>query len=540
MASSKSNQQPLLTPTSVALSLSPPRVPPHGSILRKLYTNPKAAHRHFYFSHHSGDLHHGNSEGQHDDDYQSHSLASRLLQILPHGIHIPHPHLPNSLSIPDTLTRFLGAILPLETQHSFRDGGGFKRVADSMVKLTCPLVAIGHAKEACEFLELTFAPAATASDQEEGAIASNTNTGSISDDRSAASNDINNEKSTDELGGKERRRGKWTRNRIPYGDHAMQYIDLFLPSRNNKHNKANNKNKNQDNRIPVRGTVFFVHGGAWGSGQPWMYRLVAPVFLKLNFAVVIVGYRTYPEAQTMDDQCGDVKLAWDKCEGILNELTVPISNVTEDGKDERWVGNVVMGHSSGAHVAMLMLVYMIRDHMKDFSAFGTSPHLVENNKYPWIPHYIVGLSGPYDISYHFDYEAGRGVEQISPMKPICGHSRDNFHEASPAKHLLTLFGEQNEKAIATSPTIQHLTPPILLVHGVEDSTVPFTATSDAARMLRSCGIKQCDEIYLEKTGHQDVIMHFMLGGRAKDLVMEWLTNCSKQQEMSQLSLQSRL
>lgn len=46
-----------------------------------------------------------------------------------------------------------------------------------------------------------------------------------------------------------------------------------------------------DRRVTVRGTVFFVHGGAWGSGMPWMYRLVAPTFLRLNFAVVIVGYR---------------------------------------------------------------------------------------------------------------------------------------------------------------------------------------------------------------------------------------------------------
>ena len=35
----------------------------------------------------------------------------------------------------------------------------------------------------------------------------------------------------------------------------------------------------------------------------------------------------------------------------------------------------------------------------------------------------------------YDYEAGRGVDQISPMKPICGHSRVNFDNASPLTRL---------------------------------------------------------------------------------------------------------
>lgn len=271
-----------------------------------------------------------------------------------------------------------------------------------------------------------------------------------------------------------------------------------------------------------------------------MYRLVAPVFLKLNFAVVVVGYRTYPEAQTIDDQCEDVRSAWDKCEHVLNDLVVPAkrrdSSVGDDGTG--WVGNMICGHSSGAHVALLMLVNMIGEKMKntDHTTMPMTHHI--GQKYPWVPDYFVGLSGPYDISNHFDFEGGRGVEQISPMKPICGHSRENFDRASPVKRLLSLFGKQREGAAATSPTIQQLTPPILLVHGIEDSTVPFTATSDAGRLLRSCGLKQCDEIYLEETNHQDVIMHFMLGGPAKDSVLNWLLQCSQQKKTTQF--QSRL
>lgn len=435
-------------------------------------------------------------------------------------------------------------MLPLNYQHAFRDEGHFKSVADGMVKLSCPaLVGLGGRwREARDFVELSYL---------------------------AKEIDIDNDDGNSRTRGRSKRNGSpnsssrgWRRKRIPYrGDdgqhHPMQYVDLFLPSA--RGGGLNNNNSQKDGRIPIRGTIFFVHGGAWGSGQPWMYRLVAPSFLKRNFAVVIVGYRTYPEAQTIDEQCGDVKLAWNKCEEVLNNLVVPITH--DECVDERdeveengWVGNVIMGHSSGAHVALLMLVDMIGGWMsKNDEAEATmitnSSSGSSNSKYPWTPHYFVGLSGPYDISYHFDYEAGRGVEQISPMKPACGHTRDNFHKASPVKRLLSLFGkqriEEKEAMSDRATSIQQLTPPILLVHGIEDSTVPFTATSDAARTLRSCGLKVCDEVYLEETGHQDVIMHFMLGGVARDVVMDWLLlqqQCrrNRQQQRWEVELQSRL
>eukprot|EP00549_Striatella_unipunctata_P010133 CAMPEP_0118714992 /NCGR_PEP_ID=MMETSP0800-20121206/26578_1 /TAXON_ID=210618 ORGANISM="Striatella unipunctata, Strain CCMP2910" /NCGR_SAMPLE_ID=MMETSP0800 /ASSEMBLY_ACC=CAM_ASM_000638 /LENGTH=75 /DNA_ID=CAMNT_0006621013 /DNA_START=1 /DNA_END=225 /DNA_ORIENTATION=- len=51
------------------------------------------------------------------------------------------------------------------------------------------------------------------------------------------------------------------------------------------------------------------HGGAWGSGLPWMYRLLATVFLQYGYAVAIVGYRTYPDSKTIRDQVDDLEAA---------------------------------------------------------------------------------------------------------------------------------------------------------------------------------------------------------------------------------------
>ena len=46
-------------------------------------------------------------------------------------------------------------------------------------------------------------------------------------------------------------------------------------------------------------------------------------------------------------------------------------------------------------------------------------------------------------------------------------------------------------------------------------------------MLRSCGLTRCDEIYLDGTGHQDVVMHFTFGSLARDLVLDWMLRCRR-------------
>lgn len=470
--------QPLLTAESVALSLAPPRSPPASEAAA------------------------GNSS---DDNissyYESHNLKSRIVQLIHDGNrvlhHSIHPHIPTSLSLPDQLIRFIGRMLPLEWQHRNRDNGTFRVVADGLVKLTCPMIGLSNLRLTHKFIELSSA---------------------------------------------NRRR------RIKYGQHhRMQYIDLFLPQRNDmeQQNKTQFKNNHSSSngKVPVRGTLFFVHGGAWGSGHPWMYRLVAPTFLERNFAVAIVGYRTYPDAPNIDDQVNDIRLAYDELDTVLNECAVPVAeehNTTDREGDSNngWVGNIMMGHSSGAHIALLLLVDMISERMR--SSPSSQASTVVKIRYPWsLPDYFVGLSGPYDISYHFDFEAGRGVEQISPMKPICGHSRSNFDKASPAKRLLSRLASFRENG-----GLQQV--PMLLVHGIEDATVPFTATSDASRILKSCGWNDSNEIYLDRTGHQDVIMHFMLqNGSALDAVFNWLhkrqqKRVGQEGNTRRMELQSRL
>lgn len=476
-------EQPLLTPTSTALSLTGHRAPPHGSIMRMLYAHPSAVtvrRRSTIIN------------DKHEEDNVNYMLQRMLLlyanksttSLISSNMR-RHPHLTYHPVLADRVTRYLGTTIPLRMQHYFRDSGYFGYTADTLVTLSCPTVAVVYPKGAHDFIKLSH----------------------------------NRPSERNERRGNRKR---WTRRRIPYGGdlaHSMQYIDLYLPSPNDRTSVDDDKK----DKIAIRGTLFFVHGGAWGSGRPWMYRLVAPAFLRLNFAVVIVGYRTYPNAKTINEQVGDVMMAWDKCGNVLNEactLTRPevdSGNNDNANADTSWVGNIIMGHSSGAHVAMNMLVDWIEKHWLQQDLFVET----SSNKLLWKPDFFVGLSGPYNISHHFDYEAGRGVEEISPMKAICGHTRMNFQMSNPTNIFASLLRGRSED-VENMTIIQRLTPPILLVHGIEDATVPFTATCDVGRILRSLGLTRCDEIYLAGTGHADVIKHFMFGGVARKLVLDWI------------------
>jgi hypothetical protein len=46
---------------------------------------------------------------------------------------------------------------------------------------------------------------------------------------------------------------------IRYGKHKSQFIDMFFPE--------------NIQREELSGLIIFVHGGAWGSGATWMYRV---------------------------------------------------------------------------------------------------------------------------------------------------------------------------------------------------------------------------------------------------------------------------
>lgn len=109
------------------------------------------------------------------------------------------------------------------------------------------------------------------------------------------------------------------------------------------------------------------------------------------------------------------------------------------------------------------------------------------------------------------------------MKPSCGYSREGFRHHSPALRLQACLSASVSSTIGKEPSKPIVEfPSTLLLHGIDDTTVPFTATAEAAQVLRACGVVLCDEIYVAETGHQDAVVQLMLGGRTQSLVVDWI------------------
>jgi hypothetical protein len=432
-------------------------------------------------------------------------------------------------------TRRIGRNIPVSWQHGFRDSGGFRWLSDSLVtSLAIPLGAVTCPSAARDFVKL--------------------------------SRDFK---------------------QLRYGDHESQFIDVFLPDENHNYDPASDATTTPKTtpkaRVRVRGMVFFVHGGAWGSGKPWFYRLVTKPFLEMGLAVAIVGYRVYPlcgSPRKNDADRGGVRTQVDDLEAAFGKLTQEYPEWCDKNFEDRFVerrfverknhqqqtnskhphhlphlGTIVVGHSSGGHISMLWMVERVQKKISEIRR-GQPNNLTDKRG---SIDAFVGISGVYNIGHHFDYEGGRGVEEISPLKPANGYDRNNFTKHTPpwkVQHeLIRTFNEMDQctrEQLLLSPTTPvsssyfHFPERFLLVHGAEDDIVPFTGTGEAAKILKQClgggsssssiGDDCCnitiDECYIPQMGHQDTAVDLMMLGGQKGpvtrTVVEWLLNGNRQ------------
>lgn len=330
--------------------------------------------------------------------------------------------------------------------------------------------------------------------------------------------------------------------------------------------------------------VLFIHGGAWGSGRPWFYRLVALPFVRMNLIVAIVGYRVYPLSAHVNDQVNDIDEAYNRLCKEYPTLCGPQRHHEQQqyhyhhhhssnpfSNKQRWIGTVVIGHSSGAHIGLLWVMERVKrmvhqtklaigpsernthrtpqeEEQQQQSVDGMSEGIHRQryrqrhrHRQPFVDAFV-GISGPYNIDHHFDYEAARGVEEISPLKAANGYTREAFQQNSPAHRLYTLVSKLDETDYDrhNKMGLDYYFPNILLVHGIEDETVPFTATGEMGRSFRSCGLTHCDELYVPKTGHQDAVVHLMLGGPVEEMIVHWLETTRPPQDIASVVPRSRL
>jgi acetyl esterase/lipase len=212
-------------------------------------------------------------------------------------------------------------------------------------------------------------------------------------------------------------------------------------------------------RVPL---VVFIHGGAWKAGDKGggLTRADSRLFFQLGFAVASINYRLAPEFH-FPAQVHDCKLA----------VRFLRARADEWGVDPDRIG--IWGSSAGGHLVALLGTAGEAAGLEGPGLEGVSSRVAA----------VVDHFGPTDLRAHLavgDEWARQTVTDFLGCDPA----------ACP------------ETARAASP-VCHVTagdPPIMMIHGDRDATVPYNQSEILAEELRLIG-NACALIKVENAGH---------------------------------------
>jgi acetyl esterase/lipase len=233
---------------------------------------------------------------------------------------------------------------------------------------------------------------------------------------------------------------------LAYGPLPANTLDLYLPA-GGKH----------------RPVVVFYFGGGWDSGDKASYKFVGAALADAGIIAVVPNYRLYPRAKFpafMQDAAQAV--VWARAHAL-----------DWGGDPERLY---VVGHSAGAHIAVLLAL----DEQYLRQAGGSTR---------WLSG-AVGLSGPYNFLPFTEHY----------LNDLFGPSA-NFPRTQPINYV---------RADA---------PPLLLMHGLRDQRVRPANTRSLAAAMQAVGGRVTTH-YFEQAGHSDLIAAFSIAKHGRLPVLQ--------------------
>jgi acetyl esterase/lipase len=270
---------------------------------------------------------------------------------------------------------------------------------------------------------------------------------------------------------------------LAFGDDIAFYVNLFRAHQAGKrfHEKYPHLERDVafhpdmapklDVYSPAEGkghpVLIFVHGGSWKDYDKELFAPVAQKLLPEGMVVVIPDYTLHPDAEY---------------EQMTREVAAAVSwtleNIAQYGGDPEHV--VVSGHSAGAHLSALALL-----DPRFLEGLGHSSDEICG----W-----TGMSGPYDIQAEYDYWAAKGATPEVMLEVMGG--QENFDRASPISY--------------PRPDL----PPLLIIHGDEDETVPVEISIAFYQALQKAGAPSTLAVY-SGAGHSDFLFAALTEDRAQ-------------------------
>jgi acetyl esterase/lipase len=217
---------------------------------------------------------------------------------------------------------------------------------------------------------------------------------------------------------------------------------------------------------PDEGTGYpvlvYVYGGSWTSGNKELYAPAAQLLMPHGVMIAVLNYTLYPAAnyrQQMNEVSAGIAWTWD--------------NIAHYGGDPSRV--VVCGQSAGGHLAALSLF--------DEQWLGRLGHHVSEIKG------FLGISGVYDLVAQMEWERANGRDGQLMIEHFEG--QENFALASPIAYV--------------RPDL----PPVRLIHGDADRTVPIAISDTLYAALEAAG-NQCDYLVYQGGKHAEILFEALV------------------------------
>ncbi|MBO9198715.1 MULTISPECIES: alpha/beta hydrolase [Niastella] len=192
--------------------------------------------------------------------------------------------------------------------------------------------------------------------------------------------------------------------------------------------------------------VINIHGGGWNHGTKES-QTGFNSFFKAGFAVANIEYRLTPQA-TAPAAVEDARCALIYIVKNAAALNVDVNRI------------VVMGGSAGGHLA-LMAGLLGNDHRFDGNCPG-----VENIK-------VAAIIDKYGITDVNDWAYGTNITSKSATKWLGDKSKD----------------EAFIKSVSPMSYVNKNSPPVFIVHGDADPTVPYQQSVDLHKKLSAAGVE---------------------------------------------------
>jgi acetyl esterase/lipase len=193
--------------------------------------------------------------------------------------------------------------------------------------------------------------------------------------------------------------------------------------------------------------VINIHGGGWNHGVKESQTGFS-TFFKANMAVANMEYRLTGQA-TAPAAVQDARCALIYIIKNAKALNVAVDKI------------VIMGGSAGGHLA-LMAGLLANDHKFDTNCSG-----VDKIK-------VAAIINKYGITDVWDWAYGKNITSKSAVNWLGKYAKDSVFAAS----------------VSPIHYVTKNSPPVFIVHGDADPTVPYQHSVDLHNKLKTLGVKE--------------------------------------------------